>query len=70
MKQAAFIAHCDLEIDDKVKLPPLDLEWIVYDIRAIHTLRDGNVVFEFLLECNGHFSTWLKRNQIQYPINS
>ena len=69
MQKAIFTASTDLEIGDKVLLYPItDLIWEVYDIRTIHTLRDGRVKFEFLLRINNHFSAWVDRSLIGYPI--
>ena len=70
MQRAEFLARTDLEIGDKVHLlPDSEMVWEVFDIRTVQFIRAGKVVFEFLLIYNGHFSIWVTRDKLVYPIN-
>lgn len=47
MQKAAFVAHCDVELDDIVKHE--EEKYIIHDIVAVHSVRFNEVKFNFVL---------------------
>lgn len=74
MQLSNFIAQCDLEINDKVKLvfsgSVTQDAYVIDDIRTIHYLKKRTTDFEFKVrELYGdRVYGWLRRDNIQYPM--
>lgn len=68
MKQAAFVAYCDLEIGDKVQIVPHEAEWTVYDILTTYSVRSNKVEHKFVIQRDG-FLARVSRQEIKYIKN-
>lgn len=70
MKKSFFMANCDVELEDIVKIKYNDKICKIDDIRTTHYLKSGVVEFEFQLKENEKLiEFWFKRNSFIYPVN-
>jgi len=68
MQKVEFVARTDLEIGDKVNLKGMTDVCEVYDIKAIHSLREKTVIFEFaVITKDGHTQYGFRRDELIYP---